>query len=47
MTKAAESDHATASDVIPMVKKLRLDIIQLTASGIGTLKDECLKNIDK
>ena len=43
MNKEAEQQHATASSVIPMIKKLRMDKTDLNISGIGTLKDETIK----
>ena len=37
-TKCAESDTATVSEVIPLLKKLSHEINQVNGSGIGTLK---------
>ena len=47
MTKLAEGEYATASIVIPMVKKLRLTLTSLNARLIGTLRDEAVAQLDK
>lgn len=47
MTKLMEGENATASLVIPVVKKLRHDLVSMDARGIGTMRDETVQQLDK
>ena len=46
-TKAAESDLACISDIIPLTKKMKIEITKVDGSKIGTMKNEILKQISK
>ena len=47
MTKMAEAEHAAASIVIPMIKKLKSDISNIDGRRVGTFKDEVLDQLEK
>ncbi|RXG61778.1 Zinc finger BED domain-containing protein 4 [Armadillidium vulgare] len=44
-SKAAESDTASIADVIPLTKKLKYEINEVSDAGIGTMKDALLNQI--
>ena len=46
-TKAVESDLACISDIIPLTKKMKIEITKVQDSEIGNMKDEILKQISK
>ena len=46
-TKEAEGDTCLISDVIPLVKKLHLEINAVDRAGIVTLKTSFVKNIER
>ncbi|KAG0710712.1 hypothetical protein GWK47_022254 [Chionoecetes opilio] len=44
---SAESDTASVSDIIPLTKKMKIEIQRVSQSGIGTMKDALLNQIDR
>ena len=46
-TKAAEGDRVSVSEVIPNIKKLDHEIRRISSSGVGTLKDTLLSEMER
>lgn len=46
-TKAAESDTASVSDIIPLTKKMKFEISQVSQAGIATMKETLLNEIHR
>ncbi|KAG0694223.1 Zinc finger BED domain-containing protein 4 [Chionoecetes opilio] len=44
---SAESDTASVSDIIPLTKMMKIEIQRVSQSGIGTMKDALLNQIDR
>lgn len=47
ISKLAEGDSASISDVIPLTKRLTVEISSVPGSGIGTLKEKVLHHIER
>lgn len=43
----AESSAASVADVIPLTKKMKFEILQVSQPGIETMKDALLKQIHR
>ena len=44
-TLSVEGDQASISDIIPITKRMKMELEQVHDFGIGTLKSELLENI--
>jgi hypothetical protein len=46
-TLAAEKETSCISDIIPLAKKIKIQVERVTESGIGTMKSELLKQLGR